>query len=85
MKTLKRSTTLKLTKDIVEENFLEMFGGDPTTNLNARTVSTFVFESFQASGQHREDLHEKYFQKILQGRKLRRVNARQYRQTKGQL
>ena len=26
MKTLKRSTTLKLTKDIVEENFLEMFG-----------------------------------------------------------
>ena len=26
MKTLERSTTLKLTKDIVKENFLEMFG-----------------------------------------------------------
>ena len=62
-----------------------MFGGDPTTNLNARTVSTFVFESFQASGQRRGDLHEKYFQKILQGTKLQRVNARQYRDTKGQL
>ena len=41
--------------------------------MNARTAPTFVFESFQATGQCREDLHEKYFQKVLKETKLHKL------------